>query len=50
MDDWSEPETNSVDGWQEAMGKFVVLWAMVDPIGTVPVFISATAERTVAER
>lgn len=36
--------------WQDAIGKFVVLWAVIDPIGTVPVFISATAERTVAER
>jgi multiple antibiotic resistance protein len=34
----------------ELFGKFVVLWAVIDPIGTVPVFISATAERTEAER
>ena len=39
-----------MDGWQEATGKFVILWAVIDPIGTVPVFISATAERTAAER
>ncbi len=32
------------------ISKFVVLWAVIDPIGTVPVFISATAERTTAER
>ena len=35
---------------QELFGKFVVLWAVIDPIGTVPVFISATAKRTEAER
>ena len=39
-----------MDGWQEAVSKFVVLWAVIDPIGTVPVFISATAERTAEER
>ena len=39
-----------MDGWQEAISKFVVLWAVIDPIGTVPVFISATAERTNEER
>lgn len=46
----SHPEMNCVEVWQDAIGKFVVLWAVIDPIGTVPVFISATAERTVAER
>lgn len=35
---------------QEAISKFVLLWAVIDPIGTIPVFISATAERTAAER
>ena len=35
---------------QELVSKFVVLWAVIDPIGTVPVFISATTERTSAER
>lgn len=39
-----------MDGSQEAISQFVVLWAVIDPIGTVPVFISATADRTVAER
>lgn len=39
-----------MDGQQEAIGTFVLLWAVIDPIGTVPVFISATAERTPAER
>ncbi|MEM8680268.1 MAG: MarC family protein, partial [Planctomycetota bacterium] len=28
----------------------VVLWAVIDPIGTVPVFIAATEGRTSAER
>ena len=36
--------------WQDLISKFVVLWAVIDPIGTVPVFISATCERTAAER
>lgn len=39
-----------MEGWHEAVGKFVILWAVIDPIGTVPVFISATAKRTAAER
>ena len=39
-----------MDALQDAISKFVVLWAVIDPIGTVPVFISATAERTAAER
>lgn len=30
--------------------KFVLLWAVIDPIGTVPVFISATANHTPQER
>ncbi len=34
----------------EAVGKFVVLWAVIDPIGTVPVFISATAQQDATER
>ena len=36
--------------WQTIISKFVILWAVIDPIGTVPVFISATAERTPQER
>ena len=39
-----------MDGWQEAISRFVVLWAVIDPVGTVPVFLSATADRTPAER
>lgn len=39
-----------MEGWQEAISRFVVLWAVIDPIGTVPVFISATADRTDEER
>ncbi len=39
-----------MDVWQDLIGKFVVLWAVIDPIGTVPVFISATADRSVQER
>lgn len=39
-----------MDGMQDAITKFVLLWAVIDPIGTVPVFISATAGRTTSER
>ena len=39
-----------MDGWQDVISKFVLLWAVIDPIGTVPVFISATAERAASER
>lgn len=35
---------------QEAMGALVLLWAVIDPIGTIPVFISVTARRSPAER
>lgn len=35
---------------QEALSAFVVLWAVIDPIGTVPVFISATKGAEPAER
>lgn len=39
-----------MEDWQDAIGKFVVLWAVIDPIGTVPVFISATADRPLSEQ
>ena len=32
------------------LNTFVLLWAVIDPIGTVPVFISATQNRSDAER
>ena len=35
---------------EDIVSKFVLLWAVIDPIGTIPVFISATAERTPKER
>ena len=35
---------------QELVSTFVLLWAVIDPIGTVPVFISVTTDRTDAER
>ena len=35
---------------QEIFGDLVLLWAVIDPIGTVPVFISATNGRTDSER
>ncbi len=36
--------------FEDAFGKFVLLWAVIDPVGTIPVFISATSNRTPAER
>ncbi len=35
---------------QEMLTTFVLLWSVIDPIGTVPVFISSTQGRTGAER
>ena len=35
---------------QEILNTFVLLWAVIDPIGTVPVFIAATRDRSDAER
>lgn len=32
------------------IGSFVLLWAVIDPIGTIPVFISATRGQTAEER
>ena len=32
------------------IGTFVFLWAVIDPVGTVPVFISATRGQTTEER
>ena len=29
---------------------FVLLWAVIDPIGTIPVFISATKDHQLADR
>lgn len=35
---------------QECFGKFMIMWAVIDPIGTLPVFVSATANCTVTQR
>ena len=35
---------------QEIVGQFVVLWAVIDPVGNVPVFISVTAEKSSQQR
>lgn len=35
---------------QEMLHTFVLLWAVIDPIGTIPVFIAATRNRSAAER
>ncbi|WP_425400047.1 MarC family protein [Aeoliella sp.] len=34
----------------DLISKFVLLWAVIDPVGTVPVFISATSNRSPHER
>ena len=34
----------------ELLSAFVLLWAVIDPIGTLPVFIAATRDHTPAER
>lgn len=39
-----------MDSAQDLISKFVLLWAVIDPVGTIPVFISATAERTATEK
>ena len=35
---------------QAILSNFVLLWAVIDPIGTIPVFISATRNHTEADR
>jgi multiple antibiotic resistance protein len=35
---------------QDILHTFVLLWAVIDPIGTIPVFIAATRNRSDAER
>ena len=35
---------------ETVVGTFVLLWAVIDPMGTIPVFISATRGQTTAER
>ena len=35
---------------EEIVGSFVLLWAVIDPIGTIPVFISATRGQTTKEK
>ena len=39
-----------MQSYQEMLSTFILLWAVIDPIGTVPVFISATQGRTELER
>jgi multiple antibiotic resistance protein len=36
--------------YQQIISEFVLLWAVIDPIGTVPVFISATKKHDADER
>jgi len=35
---------------QELLSTFVLLWAVIDPVGTLPVFISATKDHTDREK
>lgn len=35
---------------QQILSNFIMLWAVIDPIGTVPVFISATKKHDAVER
>jgi len=35
---------------KELLSNFVLLWAVIDPIGTLPVFLSVTAKHTAQER
>lgn len=35
---------------ETVIGTFVLLWTVIDPIGTIPVFISATRGQTIEER
>ncbi len=37
-------------GFENLLSSFVLLWAVIDPIGTVPVFISSTKGRSDLER
>jgi multiple antibiotic resistance protein len=39
-----------MQGSEEILAALVMLWAVIDPIGTVPVFISATQGRAATER
>jgi multiple antibiotic resistance protein len=39
-----------MQNFEEILATFVILWAVIDPIGTVPVFIAATKSRTAEER
>lgn len=36
--------------YQQIISEFVLLWAVIDPIGTVPVFIAATKQHDPVER
>jgi len=36
--------------FQELLSTFVLLWAVIDPVGTLPVFISATKDHTDREK
>ncbi|MGF1484747.1 MAG: MarC family protein [Opitutales bacterium] len=35
---------------EEIFSTFVILWAVIDPIGTVPVFIATTKDKSAAQR
>jgi multiple antibiotic resistance protein len=39
-----------MQSYQEMLSTFVLLWAVIDPVGTIPVFISSTQGRSGVER
>ena len=39
-----------MQGFEEILAAFIMLWAVIDPVGTVPVFISATQGHETKER
>ena len=43
-------EPRAMSDLQQILSNFVLLWAVIDPIGTVPVFISATHRHNAADR
>ena len=44
------PADSAMSDFQPILSNFVLLWAVIDPIGTVPVFISATRSHNAADR
>ncbi len=36
--------------WSETLEEFIALWSVIDPVGTVPVFVALTAHLSVKQR